>query len=451
MRLPKILLFILACGSAAFGQSESHLTFSGFGNLYSEKESPFWIHSNQRGRVDEKTFFNGLINYETIFKITRDQTVEFGLGALYKDGYDPQLKFDEIFFSYDTERFGLVIGKKQREEIFQGLSISNESILWSLNATPLPGIRLYMREPFFITGNHGIGFKLKWEEYLMDDDRYVQNARLHHKSAHLVYRNDRNLEISLGLQQFVQWAGTAPEFGKLPNTFDDYIRVFSGMAGNDDVGGQEVNALGNQLGSYELNVKSKINDIDFHFLYNHIFEDASGLKLGNFPDGRYGIYFEDNRDTFWGKDWLKAFMYEFYFTKNQSRSRKSSEVDGADNYFNNNLYRSGWTYQNFVLGTPLILKNEDRFRIGTNIVVAHHIGIKGTAFENIPYRFLLTYRKNYGRKDSFFAETRQILSSFVEVDLINSDYNLKVFLGADVKNVENSNIGAGVKFSKTIF
>ena len=69
------------------------------------------------------------------------------------------------------------------------------------------------------------------------------------------------------------------------------------------------------------------------------------MKGGNFPDGRYAVYLEDNRDTFWGNSWLKAFIYEFYYTKNQSRSRAGSEEDGSDNYFNNNLYRSGWTYK----------------------------------------------------------------------------------------------------------
>ncbi|MFV8224355.1 capsule assembly Wzi family protein [Christiangramia aquimixticola] len=449
---PKILIFLsLLLGNVSYGQFETKLDITALGNIYTGEESPFWIHTNHRGRVDEETFYSGLISSEIKFEVSETESIDFGVGAFYKDGYDDGLKIDEAYFSYISKNFGVVLGKKQRADIFQSLSASNENILWSLNSGPLPGVRIFTRSPIFLNGSHGLGIKLKLEEYLMDDERYVMEIRLHHKSAHLVFRNQNNLEISMGLHQFVQWAGTSPEYGKLPSSFKDYTRVFTGMPGAEDVGGQEVNALGNQLGSYEISVKTKINNIDFHFLYNHIFEDASGLKMGNLPDGRYVIYFEDNRDTFWGTDWVKAFIYEFYYTKNQSRSRKSSEVDGADNYFNNNLYRSGWTYQNSVIGTPFILKNINRFRIGMNILTVHHLGVKGTAFDKLPYRFLLSYRKNYGLKDSFYPETRHIFSTLIEVELINADYNLDVMLGTDVKSYDSSNIGIGIKWSKNIF
>jgi len=446
-------IFFILCLCNSFGQVSYHLDFEGQAQLFTENESPFWMHTNNRGRLDEKTNFSGLLSYKAIVDLDNDRNVEFGLGGLYKNGYEDGVKLDEAYFSYTSPKIGIVIGKKQRKDLFQGLSASNESILWSLNATPMPGIRFFTRDPLFLSGDHGLGVMFSLEEYLMDDDRYIEETRVHHKSLHAVYRSTSDLEISLGFQHFVQWAGISEEFGQLPGSFEDYTRIFTGMASENDVGnGQEVNALGNQIGSYELKVKTKIRDLDFQFLYNHIFEDASGLKGGNLPDGRYAIYFEDNRDTFWGSSWLRAFMYEFYYTKNQSRDRKGSLIDGADNYFNNNLYRSGWTYRNQILGVPFILLDEeDRFRIGTNILTVHHLGIKGKAFDELPYRFLLSYRKNYGVKDSFFSQTREVFSTLLEIELINSDYILKAQLGADVKSYNNSNFGIGINFSKTIF
>ena len=272
---------------------------------------------------------------------------------------------------------------------------------------------------------------------------------MHHKSFHFVFRNKSNLEISLGLQHFVQWAGISPEFGKLPGGIDDYFDVFTGRAGDDAVGGQEVNALGNQLGSVELQIKTKVNDVDVQFIYNTIFEDGSGLKGGNLPDGRYTFYVEDNRDTFWGTSWLKAFIYEFYYTKNQSRDRLSSAEDGADNYFNNNLYRSGWTYENRVIGVPFILLNDNRFRIGTNIVVVHHLGLQGKILDKIPYNFLMSYRQNYGAKDSFFPEKKQVFSTLIDLELINSNILLNLQLGADINSSTNSNFGLGLSLKKS--
>jgi len=447
------IIFLFLALPSSFGQVMYNLDFEGQAQLFSDSESPFWMHTNSRGRLDEKSHFSSLLSYKANIDLGEDRMAEFGLGGLFKDGYEDGFKLDEAYFSYSTPKIGIVLGKKQRELLFQGLSAVNENILWSLNASPLPGIRFFTRDPLFINGDHGFGFMVSLEEYIMNDDRYIENTRLHHKSGHLVYRSKNNFQISLGGHHFVQWAGYSEEFGQLPGSFEDYTRIFTGMASEDEIaGGEELNALGNQIGSYELKIETKIRDLDFQFLYNHIFEDASGMKGGNLPDGRYAIYFEDNRDTFWGSSWLKAFMYEFYYTKNQSRDRVSSEVDGADNYFNNNLYRSGWTYRNQVLGVPFILINEEnRFRIGTNILTVHHLGLSGMAFDKLPYRFLLSYRKNYGLKDSFFAETREVFSTLVELELINTDYILKAQIGADIKSYESSNFGIGINFSKTIF
>lgn len=451
MRLPLIIVIFLLLGIECFSQTTYEVILDGTGQLYTDDESPFWMHTNQRGRIDEKTQLSGLLSSIININLGDGNSAEFGLGTFYKNGYEDGLKLDEAFFSFSSPKLGVVIGKKQKKDLFQGLSASNENILWSLNASPIPGIRLFTREPFFLKENYGIGFMTSLEEYLLEDDRHIKNSRLHHKSFHIVYRNKSNLQLSMGLQHFVQWAGISEEFGELPGSFEDYTKVFFGRTSDEDIDGEEANALGNQIGSYEIKLKTKIKDIDFKFLYNHIFEDGSGLKMGNFPDGRYAVYFEDNRDTFWGTSWLKAFMYEFYYTKNQSRDRVSSAEDGADNYFNNNLYRSGWTYRNQVIGVPFILLNENRFRIGTNILTVHHLGLRGKAFDEYPYRFLLSYRKNYGVKDSFFAETREVFSTLLEVELINRDYNLKAQIGADIQFQENSNFGIGLNFSKTIF
>ncbi len=447
-----IFLFLFFVINISFSQTiDYNLNLEGEGVLYSGDRSPFWLHTNKRGRLDDKSHFMSLITTTATMELDQNSYFQLGAGTFFRDGFDVNLGLDEAFFSYISPKIGVVIGKKQREDMYRGLSATNQSILWSLNASPLPGIRLFSRDPLFVNEDHGLGFMASLEEYLLDDDRYVEKARVHHKSFDIVYRSQNDFQISLGIEHFVEWAGIAPDYGKLPNSFSDYIHVFTGQAGDESVGGQEVNALGNQIGSYELNVETKVRDLDVHFIYNSIFEDGSGMKMGNFPDGRYALFIEDNRDTFWGASWLKAIMYELYYTKNQSRDRQSSVVDGSDNYFSNNLYRSGWTYNEHILGMPFILLNDSQFGIGTNIVLVHHVGITGNLFEDIPYRFLLSYRQNYGRKDSFFTVKREVFSSLIEIDLLKRDYNLKLQFGADIKSYENSNFGIGVNFSKKIF
>ncbi|MCP9199916.1 capsule assembly Wzi family protein [Gramella sp. GC03-9] len=454
MRILKLtLLLVLFISFSTKGQSFFQSEFEGQGQLFTGEESPFWMHSNTLGRLDEKSHLYGLFRTNYLLEDPSGIQADFGLSLMYKDGYEEGIRLDEAYVSINSSKLEVILGKKHKEVLFKGLSATNENILWSLNSPAIPGIQIFTRKPVFLFAeDHGIGFMAGLEEYLLNDERYIENTRLHHKFGKLVYRSQGDFEISIGGYHFVQWAGISEEFGKLPNSFDDYLRIFFSRPSENDVGdGQEVNALGNQLGSYEIKLSSKIQDIDFTILYNSIFEDGSGMKMGNFPDGRYAIYFEDNRDSFWGVPWLKAFMYEFYYTKNQSRTRQSSEVDGADNYFNNNLYRSGWTYQNQVIGVPFILLNDNRFRIGTNITAVHHLGMSGEIVERYPYRFLLSYRQNLGRKDSFFQEKEEIFSTLLELNLIDSDYQLKAQFGADLNLNENSNFGVGLNFSKTIF
>ncbi|MUP47499.1 hypothetical protein E0K83_17290 [Gramella sp. BOM4] len=454
MRLTSfILLLLLFSTFNSKGQSYFQSIIEGQGQLYTGEESPFWMHHNTLGRLDEKSHLYGLFKSNYFLEDASGVEADFGLSLLAKNGYEDGFRFDEVYVSVNPGKVEVTLGKKHKEILYKGLSASNENILWSLNSPAIPGIQIFTREPVFLfSEDHGIGFLAGLEEYLLNDDRYIENTRLHHKFGKLVYRSQRNFEISVGAYHFVQWAGISEEYGKLPNSFEDYLRIFFSKPSEDDVGaGQEVNALGNQLGSYEIKLKSKIQNIDFTILYNTIFEDASGLKMGNFPDGRYAIYFEDNRDSFWGVPWLKALMYEFYYTKNQSRDRVSSSRDGADNYFNNNLYRSGWTYENQVIGVPFILLNDNRFRIGTNIIAVHHLGMSGTILERFPYKFLLSYRQNYGVKDSFFDEKDEIFSTLLELNIIDSDYQLKAQFGADLNLNENSNFGVGLNFTKTIF
>jgi hypothetical protein len=307
----------------------------------------------------------------------------------------------------------------------------------------MPGISLRTTRPVMFWKEAGLGFQASLEEFITDDERHVQDTRVHHKSFHLVFDRIRNFQFSAGIEHFAQWAGTSPTFGELPGSFEDYLRVFSGQEGSDDVGGQEANALGNHLGSYVAGVKTSVQNYNIELIYNHIFEDGSGRRLGNTPDGRYGIFITDQEP---GK-WVDAFMYEFFYTKHQSRT--SSGTDGADNYFNNNLYRSGWTYENRILGVPFIFLDEDRFRVINNIVAAHHFGISGTGF-NIPYRLLASYRKNYGAKGGGQLRS-DILSTYLDLNVYQSILNVNLLLGADFSTVASPNFGAGVQVSRVLF
>ncbi|SDL80613.1 Capsule assembly protein Wzi [Salinimicrobium catena] len=452
-----LLLLSLQTATAQFSwNAEANLkTMAG-----TEDELPFWMVHNQRGRILEDSNFAGWITGRSQYTFNNNSVLEVGAGFLGREGSGDNLFVDELYAHYETKFWSFTAGRKQQEEIYNGLSVSNRSILWSLNARPLPGLQLETTRPIFLLKN--FGFEAAWEEHLMDDTRFVDNARVHHKSFHLVYSSAvRDFQVKAGIQHFVQWGGESPVFGKQPTGINDYLRIFTGREGGTNaVGGDQKNALGNHLGGYELFITKKFSNYEIELLYNHLFEDGSGTRLGNTPDGRYGIFID-----FIEKDqWINSLIYEFYYTKHQSHTTSGAHI--SDNYFNNGVYVSGWTYNNQVIGAPFFLINyyDENYgrgfvRIGNNIFVAHHLGIEGLAFDRIPFQFLSAYVKNYGHKriagnkivDYFTTDDplgkyilpSEILSSYLDLQIIQSPFRLNLQLSADFSS-EGFTGGAGL-------
>lgn len=447
--IKKLPIFILLFYSTLQAQYIDYTLYAAVqGLVYAEKENPFWMHSNKRGRVDEKSNFFSLVSGTASYELRNKSLLQLGLGVFYKDGNSEGTNLDEYYVSYRNNSIHAYAGRKQRKTLFRGLSASNENMIRSLNSRPLPGISFETPEPVPVWKDADLGFKLSWEELFSDEhSRYVENLRIHHKSFHVVFSGIRNWEVSAGVEHYVQWAGKSPEHGDLPSGFEDYLRVITGgsiIGGDGVVGEQEINGLGNHLGGYEIHLKTIFSHFNISLFYNTIFEDFSGIKLRNTPDGRYGIFIEDQEQN----KWVEAFVYEFYFTRNQSKNYPT--IDGKDNYFNNHLYRSGWTYENRIIGLPFILLNEDGIGVAHNNIVAHHIGITGDAYFIYPYQFLASYRANYGAKAGTSKPIERIISTYLDVNLWQDFVKVNIQLGADLHSSESSNFGIGLRISKQI-
>ena len=446
-KLPLILLFFYSSLQAQY--FDYSLTANLQGLIYTKEESPFWMHSNQRGRIDEKTQFAGWLNAAGTYITSDSSSIQAGLGGLFQNGYSDEAQLDEFYFGFENNWLKIYAGRRHEQEVFSGLSATNQSILWSLNSRPLPGISLTIK-PLVLWEEAGLGFKASWEEFLTDDERYIDNVRIHHKSLHLIFSGIPEIEILAGLNHYVQWGGESETLGKLPSGFRNYLRVITGSgfsgAADDFIRDNEINALGNHLGGYEIQLNTSFSDYAISLLYNTIFEDFSGVKLRNTPDGRYGIYIEDQRDL---DQWIKALMYEFYYTRHQSKTYPTP--DGKDNYFNNHLYRSGWTYDDRVIGLPFILPNENGFGIAHNNIVAHHLGFSGNAFYMYPYKFLASYRGNYGAKAGTFEPIETVLSTYLEIGMVQQYVDLDLLFGMDLSSSEDTNLGFGLRMTKTFF
>ena len=465
MNLKYFLLITLAFLSL---ESSSQVEFSGDihlnGFYSSEKDLPFWMYSNQRGRISGNTDFSGWINGKMNYKISDDTSLDIGAGFIYQDGYLNDDYIDELYLDFKHSWIQVIVGRKQEKELYDGLSATNENFAWSLNARPMPGVQIKSLRPVYFNKRKSLGIEFSWEEYSMGNDRYVKGTRLHAKRLYLISNFKENWELKAGIRHFAQWGGTSPRWGKQPTGLGDYLKVVSGREGGEDATpGDQINVVGSHLGTYELYLKKKFEKSSLELIYNHFFEDGSGSRFENFPDGRYGLFYSSNDN----ESRLNSFIYEFYYTKNQSQTAPYL----YDYYFFNGVYASGWTYQNRVIGLPLLTTNyyEDYplgievIRVGNNSIIAHHFGLEGKLLLSLPYKFLVTYRKNYGHYRNKGYEDyeyypaddprglvkldKNVLSLRLDIKMPSKFINLNLILGGDFSGSEK-NVGAGLSLSK---
>lgn len=391
---------------------------------------PFWMYKNQRGRVSEDSRFSGWITGKAIRYVGPNSFLEAGAGILYHDGTDQGAVPDELYLHYGNQWIKATAGRKQRPTIYHGLSASNESILWSVNARPLPGIQLSTNGPIFLFGETGIGFEASWNEYLLGKDRYLEDARLHHKNFHLLYRTADGLQIRAGFRHFGHWGGLNPDTGEeRPKNFGAYLDAVTLRYPSQ-----------NHLSSYEINISRTFDQFRLELLYNHISTDLTGRRFGNAPDGRYGLFYEAHEQD----RLINAMIYEFYYTHNQSYTSSSGTTD---DYFNHWVYESGWTYKNRVIGAPFFTYDREAQEVINNKFTAHHFGLRGqysTLFRTFPYEVLLSYSRNAGTYENRFSPKQNIFSTYLDVRVFQSSFDLNIQVATEFNTYTSPIYGAAV-------
>lgn len=462
-----ILVFLLFFYSQGQKRSIDYKTsLTGF--VAYQATLPFWAISNKHGLIPNG---NGTLFEIGLFSnFTNHHKVQFAYGisaAGFLSLPKNNIILDEFYASARWRNLRLDIGMIHPAEKFNGISSTNGDFVRSGNSRVFPGYNLnsnYMKIP--CTKNI-LSIKFNWADYMMIDNRYVKNTRLHNTSIYLKIKPFQHLEIIVGLEHWAQWAGTSPTKGKQPYSFNDYLRViYADAGGSGSTASDSLNALGNHLGREHLTISYLADNYTLSFYHDIPFEDGSGTDFRSFPDGTYCLYYGSKKRD----QWITDVIYEFYYTKYQSGSRHDRPatpeeiakqdpnshfygrkvLGGCDNYFNNGEYASGWTLYERTIGSPFMTAGLSGgiVRIINNRIVAHHIGMKGIAWQTTPYKLMLSYSKNYGtygkpmKKDQF--------SGALEITLPFRKLPFSVETGVycDLGDLFKDNFGFTIKLSR---
>ena len=393
---------------------------------------PFWAGANRRGLVpenlsngqnrllagygDNRGGLSGLMTAGAEFAyLTKPEiAITAGLsvaGYGVKDSWKGML--DRLYFGISWKKLHLDLGMKDRYFDYNGLSLTGGDLAYSGNARNLPGYNLSTDFIYIPYTRKIIGFKANFADYMMIDNRYVDKALLHNEALFVKITPIKRLSLTLGLEMWSQWGGTSEKYGRQPSSFNDYLRVMFGRSGGDDATqSDQINVLGNHLGRELIRLDWHADDFTVTFQHDIPFEDKSGMRFMNFPDGVNTLNFSfRNRDR-----WVTDILLEYVYTKWQSGPYHDTTADpdrkdepytilgGNDNYFNNGEYKSGWTYYGRTIGLPLltpmpVTETSDGkvFGVCNTRVSAWHFGIRGKAARLVPYKFLFTYSRNFGQ------------------------------------------------------
>lgn len=445
-----IFLGILITSAQTSTEKAHTFGFKASGYLANE-ELPFWTFTNTFGALSEDS--DGVLYAfaKANYRLSEHATLELKTAGLFRNGINPSLQRAELYANFSNNWIEITLGSQNFTSSYE-LSSVRRNILFSSNARALPGLLVQNSKPIKLTKRLSLDGALA--HYALNDDRFVDNTRVHYKNLYINWSINDSNTINVGVQHVAQWGGVSPDAGSQPNGLRDLAKIFFGRGGADNANfGDQINALGNHIGSYSLTYLKKGNGVlDFDVYYQTLFEDRSGIELNNFPDGVWGISIKNKKSKL-----VKEFLYEYVQTVSQSGrprlTQNGGQQSGGDNYFLNSIYRSGWTYEGRTIGLPFIniVANSEGVDPGTNNrSIAHHLGVRGNLHQ-IDYAIKLTYLENLGT----FAIPRLprnkfLYSYFRAMWATKSLGTFSMEIGADWSNVSSTTFGAGIGYNYTI-
>ena len=469
LAVPALLTILPQRACAQFTTPEISLEL--MGNVNSGSSTPFWLRTHRDGIVR----WSGP---QTIaqFRVRGAEEELFGTRLRVEYGADLTGRYfrdNSLFFNqaWGELRYGplyLYGGRKAKTVGVTHGRLTSGSMGISRNATPMPkvefGLADYITLPFTFDM---IEIKSHIAHGWFEQDRYVDSPWLHEKSGYARFgRNHSRFSVYGGLSHFGLWGGNSPDFDELPTGIRNFGRIFFVLSADPEdenvPPGWEAYMFGDSKGIWDFGATFEHENYTL-LLYRHVpIEDKDGLKLKSPQDGLWGIALDRTATD----RLIQGVAYEFIYTKWQNGpdgpGSRATGKGGWDNYYNNGVYRSGWTHHMQSIGSPLLTPHRgpvgsETYRIINNRVVGHHVGVDGT-IGPVSYRSFVTYTRNYGtyhdreRSDNFrFEGGPEQLSGLLELSLHNlpdEQMTLNLSLAIDYGQMYNNSAGvlAGIRY-----
>ncbi|MEK6481645.1 capsule assembly Wzi family protein [Catalinimonas sp. 4WD22] len=401
-----------------------------------EDYQPLWLVSNRWGTITDQKFdastYLTLSNHHTfggkgpIRQYYGRYTDQPTSNIIYGVSINNHNHFKKTFLSeayakvkwhalrLDIGRYKEVVGEVDYQ-------LSSGSLGISGNALPIPKVSLaipsYTDVPFIAPG--WIQVKGQFSNGWMDSDSLVSKAYLHQRSFYVRLgkkplvnaRKFTTINLYGGLNQFVVWGGESSKGNKLPG---EWIDIFTKAA-----------VPGNNLGFFDYGATLTTRDFNLTAYTQVPFESKTNMNPFRIKNRLVGVSWTNHQtDAI-----LSALTFEAINTTWQDNTSPTGRADY--NFYNNERYTNGWTYQGNIIGTPLFFdyqrathyfgesyNSQAVYNIANNRINGFHIGVKGyfpTEWFSLSYRTLFTYTINNGNyNDSHWVAGDKKQSYFMQ-------------------------------------
>lgn len=418
---------------------------------------PFWFVSNNSYRLRQENY----LGLWTSMSLKREQSKAnkldyfYGIEGSFFTGNRTNFSPIQAYAGFNSRWLSVRIGLK--EEFFgvndSTLSIGNLS--YGNNARPIP--KLVVRSNGWIK-SPVLGKIFSVKAYLahgwLEKDRYQSKALLHQKYFYLrVSLANNRVQLTGGLHHTAQWGGYNSTQNKLqPAKFSDFTRIFFASSGGANANQtDQLNALGNHLGSYDLNASIKLDKVTLSNYWQFLWEDKSGLTPFNWRDGILGISVKRNSKT----GLIHGFNLEIIRTNSQDAikyDKDGNKIIEPDNFFNNSVYQSGWTFKKRGIANPVFLLTNpeaNTFSKIKNMVNGVNVGIHGE-YKDITYRINFRHFKNSGTFLEVFNPVIKSTSIGADLQMPIKKASLRVRGILEWSNYPGKNAGLIFSYVRTL-
>ncbi|MDE5886381.1 MAG: capsule assembly Wzi family protein [Muribaculaceae bacterium] len=442
----KYLLGLFLCcfpAMSAFSEKPDSLRY--FGEIKADfsagENTPFWLVNNLQGLGSpEKN--NGYVRAGLFKDIKEENRFSWGAGIDLVGGWNLQSPFyiHQLYGEVKYRCLDALVGSKEIWSSFLDHNLSSGDLLYSGNALPVPQVRIGIFDYADFWGckgwfaakgyiAYGMFTDSKWQKsWSKPEFKHGKNILYHSKGLWLRGGNIEKFPLrgEIGIEMATQFGGIVYKDGKiidLKPSFKDWLTAFfPRYQTRETFFGESTSIEGNMVGEYTIALEwQPKNSWGVRAYYEHYFDDQSQMTFEyGWKDGLYGIEvkFPTNR-------YISKFVYEFLYSKDQtgavnndSSEKVPEQVSGRDNYYNNSLY-PGWQHWGMGFGNPLMLSPiynaNHKIEFYDTRIYSHHFGLEGYPMQDLKYRILLSFSRNWGTYACPYEEIKNNFDGLCEV------------------------------------